>query len=267
MQGEGILGLAFQGISEHAAPTFIDLLYQEKQIDKKLFSFYLTRNVRRKGSRMILGGIDMSFAREKEFMYVPLVEDGFWAVGMAQLELKREGGEGGREGGVGEGRGGGEGGGGEGGGGGGGGGVEGGVVIPPVGAGTMMTTTTTGPVGSSSGSSSSSSSTISSSSSSSNSSNTLQLCDGRANCLAIVDTGTSFLGIPQKKLPAMLEFITQGTPSSLPPSLPPSLPSLPQTNKITTLTHHPSLPPSLPPFPHRPTELPHPKIEAHRLRL
>ena len=41
---------------------------------------------------------------------------------------------------------------------------------------------------------------------------TLKLCDesGRHNCLAIVDTGTSFLGIPAKKLPKMLEFITQG---------------------------------------------------------
>ena len=100
MQGEGILGLAFQGISEHAVPTFLDLLYQEKQIDKKIFSFYHTRNVKRHGSRMILGGVDMSFAREKEFKYVPLVGDGFWAVGMAQLELRRGGGRtGGRTGG------------------------------------------------------------------------------------------------------------------------------------------------------------------------
>ncbi len=35
MQGEGILGLAFQGISEHSVPTFLDLLYQNQQIDKK----------------------------------------------------------------------------------------------------------------------------------------------------------------------------------------------------------------------------------------
>ncbi|GAB5031688.1 aspartic proteinase [Nannochloropsis oceanica] len=215
MQGEGILGLAFQGISEHAVPTFLDLLYQEKQIDKKIFSFYHTRNVKRHGSRMILGGVDMSFAREKEFKYVPLVGDGFWVVGMAQLELRRGGGERGREGGR---EGGSEG--------------EG---IPPMRAGTMMTAAaavTVDTAATSSGNRSSrgnsrsgsnlggsSRSSIRSNSSSrssirssdnSYSNNTLKLCAGQANCLAIVDTGTSFLGIPQTKLPAMLEFITHG---------------------------------------------------------
>lgn len=30
-QGEGIMGLAFQGISEHSVPTLLDLLYQVSQ--------------------------------------------------------------------------------------------------------------------------------------------------------------------------------------------------------------------------------------------
>jgi hypothetical protein len=55
-QGEGIMGLAFQGISEHSVPTLLDLLYQNGQIPQRLFSFYLTRNVRRTGSVLILGG-------------------------------------------------------------------------------------------------------------------------------------------------------------------------------------------------------------------
>lgn len=43
----------------------------------------------------------MSFAREKEFQYVPLVEEGFWAVGMAGLELTKGKYEGTREAGLG----------------------------------------------------------------------------------------------------------------------------------------------------------------------
>lgn len=50
------MGLAFQGISEHSVPTLLDLLYQNGQIPQRLFSFYLTRNVRRTGSVLILGG-------------------------------------------------------------------------------------------------------------------------------------------------------------------------------------------------------------------
>jgi hypothetical protein len=129
MQGEGILGLAFQGISEHANPVFVDLLYQNKQITSRVFSFYLTRNVRRKGSMLILGGYNRSYATE-DFKFVPLIDDSFWAVGLSQLDVR-------------------------------------------------------------------------------SGDDTLRLCEG-AECVAIVDTGTSFIGVPMKKLPVMMEFITRG---------------------------------------------------------
>jgi hypothetical protein len=37
---------------------------------------------------------------------------------------------------------------------------------------------------------------------------TLTLC-ATSDCIAIVDTGTSFIGIPSKKLPPLLDFITR----------------------------------------------------------
>lgn len=129
MQGEGILGLAFQGISEHSMPTIVDLLYESGQIPKRIFSFYLTRNVKRDGSVLILGGYNETYAREG-FRYVPLVDNSFWAVSMSGLSAE-------------------------------------------------------GP------------------------NDSMKLCSGKS-CIAIVDTGTSFLGVPNKKLPILLEFITRG---------------------------------------------------------
>ena len=131
MQGEGILGLAFQGISEHSMPTVVDLLHQNGQIEKRIFSFFLTRNVKRSGSKLILGGYDQSYAKE-DFKYVPLIDDSFWAVGLSQLRLERPEGN-----------------------------------------------------------------------------DFLSLCS-TAECAAIVDTGTSFIGVPARKLPQLLSFITHG---------------------------------------------------------
>ncbi len=160
MQGEGILGLAFQGISEHAVPTFLDLLYRHGQVPRRLFSFYLTRNVRRQGSLMILGGYNSSLARE-EFQYVPLIDDSFWAVGLAHIGARYHHPQP-QEGGGGDGR------------------------------GNATATTAAGPV------------------EQQQQQQTLRLCDPGKECVAIVDTGTSFIGIPAKKLPALLEFITRG---------------------------------------------------------
>jgi hypothetical protein len=166
MQGEGILGLAFQGISEHSVPTFLDLLYRHGQIPRRLFSFYLTRNVRRKGSLMILGGYNSSYARE-EFQYVPLIDDSFWAVGLAHIGARYR--------------------------------------TPDAAAGTNATapapatTATAEPPAAPAAASSPTTTTT-----------TLRLCDPGRECVAIVDTGTSFIGIPARKLPPLLEFITRG---------------------------------------------------------
>lgn len=57
---------------------------QNGQIDRRLFSFYLTRNVRKQGSVLILGGYNTSYAKE-EFNFVPLIDDSFWAVGLLRV--------------------------------------------------------------------------------------------------------------------------------------------------------------------------------------
>ena len=57
---------------------------QNGQIDRRLFSFYLTRNVRKQGSVLILGGYNTSYAKE-EFNFVPLIDDSFWAVGLLSV--------------------------------------------------------------------------------------------------------------------------------------------------------------------------------------
>ena len=59
---DGILGLSFGAISESRAPTLIDALFQQRQIDARMFSFYLTSDQQKTGSRFILGQPDPMYA-------------------------------------------------------------------------------------------------------------------------------------------------------------------------------------------------------------
>lgn len=55
---DGILGMAWQSISILSLPTVFDLMYDQKLIQSKSFSFYLTQTESAAGSALVLGGIN-----------------------------------------------------------------------------------------------------------------------------------------------------------------------------------------------------------------
>jgi len=126
LRGSGIVGLAFQEISNSNVPTFLDTLFQEKIINSRTFSIYLSTEGG-EGSEITIGGSNMEHAIES-FHFIPLLGKNFWLVGVTELYLS-------------------------------------------------------GP-----------------------NSFTLSLCD--SGCLAIVDSGTSFLGIPARIYRSVIEAIT-----------------------------------------------------------
>jgi hypothetical protein len=139
-------------------PTLLDLLHQNKQIERRIFSFYLTRNVRRRGSLLIMGGYNQSFAREP-FRYVPLIDDSFWAVGLTRVEANRP--------------------------------------------------AATASNGNHGNATTVAAETQQSKGSGGSGSGTLKLCES-TSCVAIVDSGTSFIGVPSRRLPELLAYITHG---------------------------------------------------------
>ena len=86
---DGILGLSFGGISESKAPTLIDALFQQHKIDARMFSFYLTSDQQKSGSRFILGQPDPAFAPHG-ITYYPIVpqvrEVQQWVIPVVRIE-------------------------------------------------------------------------------------------------------------------------------------------------------------------------------------
>jgi len=82
LHGSGILGMAFESISEDHVPTFMDTLYQQKRILNKTFSLYLSSSY----SEIHIGGKDAKYAAE-DIRYVPLLDENFWLVGMTEFLL------------------------------------------------------------------------------------------------------------------------------------------------------------------------------------
>ena len=88
VKGEGILGLAFQEISEHAIPTLMDLLVEHEQISARIFSVFLSKNVGRPSSMLLLGKVNNRYALNNEIDYVPLSDKTFWSVEIEEFNVK-----------------------------------------------------------------------------------------------------------------------------------------------------------------------------------
>ena len=76
---DGILGMAFQGISVLGLPTVFDLLVQQGLVSDKSFSFYLTQTPSFPGSKLVLGGINTAYFTGK-MDYHELVAENYWMV-------------------------------------------------------------------------------------------------------------------------------------------------------------------------------------------
>jgi hypothetical protein len=80
---DGILGLAFDSISVgHATPVWYNLMKQGL-VDKKVFSFYLSRNSTGMmgGGQLTLGGVDKTLFKG-DIQYVPLTHENYWQIKM-----------------------------------------------------------------------------------------------------------------------------------------------------------------------------------------
>jgi len=75
----GILGLAYQRISEDNLPPVFDLLVKQGLVQNATFSFFLTKNPGQEGSTLILGGYDPKFAKG-DFKYYPLINETYYII-------------------------------------------------------------------------------------------------------------------------------------------------------------------------------------------
>ena len=80
----GILGLAYQKISEDDLPPVFDVLVQQGLLANATFSFFLTKNPGEDGSMLTLGGYDPQYAKG-DFKYYDLVNDTYYLIDVADF--------------------------------------------------------------------------------------------------------------------------------------------------------------------------------------
>jgi cathepsin D len=78
----GILGMAYQNISEDSLPTVFGLLVEQGLVQNSTFSFFLTKKSGQDGSMLILGGYDPKYA-SSDFKFYPLVNDTYYIIQVA----------------------------------------------------------------------------------------------------------------------------------------------------------------------------------------
>jgi hypothetical protein len=82
---DGILGLAFPGMSvNQAVPAFYNLINQG-DLELEEFAFYLGNSKTDKGE-LLLGGVDADYYTG-EFTYVPLIAETYWEINMGGLSV------------------------------------------------------------------------------------------------------------------------------------------------------------------------------------
>lgn len=78
---DGLLGMAWQTISEDDVPTVFQRLYQENLVSDFSFSFYLSQIAGQTGSQLILGGVDSSLFTG-ELQYHSLASESYWLINL-----------------------------------------------------------------------------------------------------------------------------------------------------------------------------------------
>ena len=78
---DGLLGMAWQSISEDDVPTVFQRLYEENLVNDFSFSFYLTPTAGETGSQLILGGVDSSLFTG-DLQYHSLASESYWLINL-----------------------------------------------------------------------------------------------------------------------------------------------------------------------------------------
>jgi hypothetical protein len=86
---DGILGLAFQAVSQDHLPPLFQAMIQSGAIEDGSFSMYLTPVEGYSGSQLILGGVDYTL-NVSEFNYYNLVSESYWMLQMDQVIVQGE---------------------------------------------------------------------------------------------------------------------------------------------------------------------------------
>jgi hypothetical protein len=82
---DGIIGMAFPALSQDGLPTFMQNILAQDLIADPSFSFYISES----SSAIVLGGVDLRFAAS-EFVYFPIIGDGYWTVAADNLVIGNE---------------------------------------------------------------------------------------------------------------------------------------------------------------------------------
>lgn len=83
---DGILGMGFRKISVKNLPTFVETLYEQKQMENPIFSFYFTKTQGQKGSTLTFGGTNHKFY-EGEMKFYPLLAETYWVAGLDSISV------------------------------------------------------------------------------------------------------------------------------------------------------------------------------------
>ena len=82
---DGLLGMAWQTISEDDVPTVFQRLYEENLVSDFSFSFYLSQEAGQTGSQLILGGVDTSLFIGA-LQYHNLASESYWLINLDNIQ-------------------------------------------------------------------------------------------------------------------------------------------------------------------------------------
>ncbi|XP_036284676.1 cathepsin D [Pipistrellus kuhlii] len=84
---DGILGMAYPGISVNNVVPVFDNLMQQKLVEKNIFSFYLNRDpTAQPGGELMLGGTDSKYYKGP-LSYLNVTRKAYWQVHMEQVDV------------------------------------------------------------------------------------------------------------------------------------------------------------------------------------
>ena len=83
---DGIMGMAWQSISEDGIPPVIISAYKQGKIKSKSFSFYLTSEPGAKGSELTIGGFEESHS-QGDWQKVPLISKTYWMIALDEVHV------------------------------------------------------------------------------------------------------------------------------------------------------------------------------------
>jgi len=85
LRADGILGLS-PSTQKAGTSLFVDELAEKGTIDKKMFSFYVSKG--QSNSRVIFGGYDMKYAKPNSTVtWNDLINDHYWSVSLVRVRL------------------------------------------------------------------------------------------------------------------------------------------------------------------------------------